>query len=383
MAKISVLDFENKPHQIELDLSTLGPAEAAGAPHVLRYLDGQVSTGDNPSVSKQVYAAMGIGREGVRVKDVQEAKAVDQGRFQAASTNDGSVTGRLVMSAYLMDSIENKLRSSDSGLNAIFNAKAAVTDSIPDSRFERPIINYSGPEGKRSKPVAQLSEPESNVLLTASDRAFKIATNSIGIEYSDQVSQNLSIPIVALSMQRQAEVEYTARVYDQLKSLLNGDTDLDMAALTGVQANTLDSTITTAGTLTQKAWMKFLYSNSDRRKIDTVVCDLDTAIALEGRTGRPTVSGDNPTSARIDTLQSVMNPTWASTVDVIVVKGFPANTIMGFDSRYGYHLVTSTSLAYNAVESYAIRRSTKLRVDYGNIAYRLFDDAFSVLTLTV
>ncbi len=383
MAKINVLDFENKSHELELDLSVLGAAEASGAPHALRYLDTQVSTGDNPSVSKQIYAAMGIGRDGVRVRDVQEAKAVDQSRFKAASTQDGSVTGRLVMSAYLMDAIESRLRSSDAGLNAIFNKKAAVVDSIPDSKFERPIINYSGPGGIRSQPIAQLSEPTSNILLTASDRAFKISTQSLGIEYSDQVSQGLSIPIVALSMQRQAEVEYTERVYNQLKSLLSGDTDLDMAALSGVTAQSLDSTIAVAGTLTQKAWMSFLYSGSKFRKIDTVVCNLATALALEGRTGRPVVTGDNPNSPRIDTLQNVMNPTWASNVDVIVVEGFPADTIMGFDSRYGYHVVNSTSLAYSAVEAFAIRRSTKLRVDYGNIAYRLFDDAFSVMTLTV
>lgn len=382
MAKIKVLDYAGQCQELDLGMDTLKEAEASGAPHVLRHLDDKVFTGDNPSVSQQVYAVMGVGRKRATVRDVQEARAIDQSRFEAASTNDGSVVGRIVTMAYLMDAIENQLSSKDYGINAVFNKKAAIVDAIPDSRFDRPIINYTGPNNTRSNPVAQLAEPTSNVLLTASDRSFKIASHSIGIEYSDQVSTNLTLPIVALSMQRQAEMEYNQRVQDKLLSFLQGDTDLSMTPLTGVTAGSLDSSITVPGVLTQKAWMKWLFQNSNQRKIDTIVCNMDTALAIEARTGRPTVMTDNPNSTRIDAVSNVMNPTWSSQIDVIIAPNFPANTVMGFDSRYGYHLVTSTSLAYSSVEAFATRRSTKIRIDYGDIAYRLYDNAFSVLTVT-
>jgi hypothetical protein len=227
------------------------------------------------------------------------------------------------------------------------------------------------------------------VLLTASDKSFKIAGSSIGIEYSDQVAQSVTMPIVTLSMQRQAEEEALERIEAQMLAFLNGDTDLDMVALASVSgavknAKTDYDSALTAGNLSQKAWVGWLFNDSRKRKINTVVTDLAGALAIENRSGRPTVQGDNATSKRIDTLDTVINPTWPDRVDVIITqdKNWPVNTIMGFDSAYGYHVVNSTSMNYSAVEEFAIRRSTKLRIDFGSIAYRLYDSAFSVLTLT-
>lgn len=309
--------------------------------------------------------------------------------FQAASTQDNSVTGRLVVQAFLMDAIEASLRSSDYGITGLFNRKAAVTDSINGTKFERPILNFTRPAAGRSKGIAQLSEPTSMLLMTASDKSFKIAGSSIGIEYSDQVANSVSLPIVTLSMQRQAEEEALERVEDQLLNFLNGDTDLDMVALASVSGavknakTDYDSTLA-AGALSQKAWVGWLFNNSRKRRIDTVVTDLAGALAIENRSGRPNVQGDNATSKRIDTLESVVNPTWPDRVEVIISQdpSWPTNSIMGFDSRYGYHIVTSTSMSYSAMEQFALRRSTKMRIDAGSIAYRLYDDAFSVLTLT-
>ena len=73
---------------------------------------------------------------------------------------------------------------------------------------------------------------------------------------------------------------------------------------------------------------------------------------------------------------------WPDTVKILITMdpNFPANTVLGFDAGYGYHVVNSTVLNYSAAEAYAMRRSTKYRVDTGMIAYRLFDEAWSVLT---
>jgi hypothetical protein len=53
---------------------------------------------------------------------------------------------------------------------------------------------------------------------------------------------------------------------------------------------------------------------------------------------------------------------------------------MGLDARYGIHRVSSLSAQYSAVEEFALRRATALRVDSGEMVYRLFDEAFEVLT---
>ena len=265
-----------------------------------------------------------------------------------------------------------------------------MTDSINGTKFERPVLNFTKPEAGRSKAIAQLSEPTSMMLLTTSDKSFKIAGVSIGLEYSDQAAAAVSLPIVTLSMQRQAEVEALERVESQLLNFVIGDVDLDMPALSAVagavkNAKTDYDTSLTVGKLSQLAWVSWLFNGSRFRRIDTVITDLAGALAIENRSGRPNVNGDNATSKRIDTLDNVVNPSWPDKVDVIISQdvNWPKNKIVGLDSRYGYHVVTSTSMAYSALEQFAIRRSTKLRLDHGSIAYRLFDDAWSVLDLTV
>lgn len=385
MAKFKIQDATGALVEVDVNMDTFHAASEAGAVHGLRHLDNQIQTSaDGLTASQQIYAQAGLHRADLSLKDVLDLKG-----YQGASTQDGSVTGRLVTQAYLMDVIENALRESDYGIMGLFNRKAALVQSIPDTKFERPILNYTRPEAGRSRGIAQLSEPASMMLLTSSDKSYRIAGTSIGIEYSDRVAANISLPIVAMSMQRQAETEAMERVEDQLLNFLNGDTDLDMPALSSVPGavknakTNYDSTLT-AGKLSQKAWVGWLFNDSRKRRIDTIITNIDGALAIESRSGRPTVSGDNATSRRIDTLESVINPTWPDNVDVIISQdpNFPANTIIGFDSRYGYHVVNSTVLAYSAFQEFALRRSSKLRVDSGSISYRLFDDAWSVLTLT-
>ena len=386
MAKLNIQDATGARAEVDINLDLFRAASEAGAAHGLRQLDATIATNpDDLKPSEQVYAQLGLHR-----KDITLKAAMGMDAYQGASTQDNSITGRLVTQAFLMDAIESSLSSSDYGIMGVFNSKAAATDSINGTKFERPILNYSRPAAGRSKSIAQLSEPTSMLLLTASDKSFKIAGSSIGIEYSDQIAQTITLPIVTLSMQRQAEEEALERVEDQMLAFLNGDTDLDMVALasvTGAVKNAktdYDSTLT-AGKLSQVAWVGWLFNGSRKRRIDTIITDLAGALAIENRSGRPTTGSDNATSKRIDTLDTVINPSWPDRVDVIISQdpNWPANTVVGFDSRYGYHVVNSTSMSYSAMEEFAIRRSTKMRIDSGSISYRLFDDAWSVLTLTV
>lgn len=376
--KFGIVDHTGATHQMEVDLGLFRAAADEGSKHGLAHLDKLVFTGDKtPTAAQQVYAQMGIG--------LRPMSDILDGRFQGASvTEDGSIAGRLAIQAFLMDSMEDKLRESDYGIVSLFNRKAARVDTINATKFDRPLFNYSRPEAGKARAIAQLAEPASMLSITVSDVSYKITGTSIGMEISDEAARSINIDLVAVAMARQAEeaaVDYAETSY---RAFLSGDTDVGQAALSGVTAKSLDATISANGVLTQKAWVQWLFTNSRKRKIRTVVTDLAGALAIEGRTGRPTVQTDNANSKRIDTLESVVNPTWPDRVDVIVSQdpNWPANTIMGFDDAYAYHVVNSSVLAYNAVEQFAIRRSTKVRVDSGTLAYRLYDDAFSVLTLT-
>lgn len=386
--KFNIIDHTGARADVDVNMQFTAEAKAAGAVHPLAHLDNKVLTNaDQPTARQQVYAQMGLLRKGLKLQEAMDAVYAPANAGPAV--DDNLVTGRLVTQSYLFDSIESKLRSSDYGLTEIFTRKAAAVDTINNTKFDRPILNFTRPEGARSRNIAQLSEPASMMLLTASDVSMRISSSSIGLEYSDEAAKQISLDIVTLSVTRQAETEALERIEGQLLSFLNGDSDVGMAALSSVagavkNAKTdYDSTLT-AGNLSQKAWVNWLFNGSRYRTINTVVTDLAGALAIENRTGRPTAQNDNATSKRIDTSMSVLNPTWPDQVEVIISQdpNWPANTILGFDSRYGYHLVNSSSLAYSAVEQFAIRRSTKLRFDFGNLAYRLYDEAWSVLTLS-
>ena len=217
---------------------------------------------------------------------------------------------------------------------------------------------------------------------------MRIPSWAIGMEISEQALRSTTIDLVGLAVARQAAVEGNERANGYIMSLLNGDTDLAMAALSSFSgkvqtAVSLDSAATTG--LTQKAWLKWLSQRSNKRTITTVVTDLEGAMAIENRVGKPTNSNDNPNSQRIDTLSTVLNPKWPANVRVFLTDdpNWPANTYMGVDSRYGVHRVNSLSAQYSAIESFALKRSTALRIDKGELVYRLFDESFEVLSLTL
>lgn len=372
-------------HKLDVNLAFAAQARDAAAAHPLAHLDTVVRVDAGmPTPRQQAYHQLGLTSRNITIADAMNCRAL---LGAGPVTEADQVTGRLAVQAYLFDAIENRLRESDYGIQGLFNRKAAQVDSIANTKFDRPIIDYAETEKPRSRGIAQLSEPARMLVLTVSDNSYKIPGTSIGIEYSDQAAAAVTLPIISLSIQRQAEVENLERVERYLLGFLNGDTDFGMDPLSAVAgavktASSYDPAA--VGKLTQTAWVLWLFDGSRKRRIDTIICDMKTALKIEAREGRWTTQSDNAKSKRIDTLESIVNPTWPDQVEIIVSQdpAWPANTCVGFDSRYGYHVVNSTTLAYEAMEQFAIRRSTKMRFDSGSVAYRLYDDAWSVLVLS-
>ena len=385
---IGIFDEQDKTHQVDVGLGAMRQAQSEGYKHIGAMLDVRYPTKEGqPTATQQMYSRLGAGRPGVKMGFALSGIGFTAG----AITEEGAISGRLATVAYLMDTIENKLTSTDYGISAIFNSQAATIETIPGTKFERPVLDFSKAEAGRSRAIAQLAEPASMLLITASDKSAKIAGSAIGLEISDEAAASTSLALVTLSMGRQAEVENLERVEGQLLGFLNGDADIGMLPLSSVagavvnaKAN-FDASLTVAGTLTQKAWVAWLFAGSRFRQITTVITDLAGALAIENRTGRPNVNTDFGTSKRVDIIENILNPTWPDRVNVVISQdpNWPANTIVGYDKAYGYSIVNSTSLSYSATEQFAIRRSSKLRVDSGSISYRLFDQAWSVLTLSV
>lgn len=299
---------------------------------------------------------------------------------------------RILFPAAVIEMIEADMAKDLTTDVVLFDRMVAVNLNIGTDIFEQPIIDYqtpNGPDGTaraKAQRIAQLAEPAAMAIFTTSDAPRKLGTWSIGAEFSQQALRSTTLDLVSLSLGRFLRVEKDARVYQYLNDLFAGDGDLNIGAISAVTSSTLNGSAT-AGVLTHKAWLKFLYRNRKYRKIDYVICDIDTYLKIEGRTGRPGSIGVlDPSLPRIDPQATAMNP-YVDNVKVLLVDAaadggpVPANTVWALDSRHAVIKITNTQAAYSAAETFALKRSEAFRIDWSEACYRQWDMAFDVLTI--
>ncbi len=346
-----------------------------------------------PTAADQLFAQCGLfrqpaGRTGLRAPRLQEIMEGTAGiSVEAASTAPGSTgISRFVAPAAILSGVQNDIYEDKSGVLAQFMKLVAYTNSVAGNRYERPVFNYSPARASRAKPVAQLAEPTSIGLLTVGETSGTIPIFASGLEISDQAMAYFGFAEVQKCMSIMATEDIAERADAWLLTMMAGDTDHGMAALAGEQvqkAVTLDSTIAAAGVLTQTAWIKWIAFHSKRAPITHIITNIDGALAIQNRTGRPTVSTDNNKSPRIDTVETVMSDMWPGELPVYIVTdpNWPVNTILGINQPNAIVLHESSTANYNSVEQFVTRRSTKFRVDFGAVAGRFYDRAFHRLNL--
>lgn len=388
--KTTLVDISGQ-HEVALDMSLYKSDKGFAGELNSRF---PVAAG-MPSAAEQLYAQCGFYRTEDRKAGVKSPKirAILDGMdgIQAAGVAPGSNgISRFVMPAALLTAVENDIYEDRAGVLNQFRQLVGISQSISGNRYERPVFNYNPARASRSKPVAQLSEPTTIGLLTVGETSGTIPIYSSGLEISDQAMDYFGFSEVAKCMSIMATEEMADRADGWLISMINGDADHGMAALSSVSgavetAKSLDDSITAAGSLTQKAFMLWIAKHSKRAPITHLITDINGALAIQNRTGRPTVQGDNATSRRIDTVESVMNEMWPSELPIFIVTdpNWPANTVLGISKPSAIIMYESTTASYNSVEQFVTRRSTKFRVDFGAVAGRFFDRAFHSLSLTV
>jgi hypothetical protein len=113
--------------------------------------------------------------------------------------------------------------------------------------------------------------------------------------------------------------------------------------------------------------------------------DIDTYLAVVNRAGRPVVTdvGDG-SMERLQITTDPLNPGLPNPKVFIVEAGvIPTNTIIGLDSRYALRKVRNLQAEYKAAEALVMRRGEQMRFDWSELILRIYDDAFSVLSLTI
>ena len=310
-------------------------------------------------------------------------------REAANTTRENPVQSRILFPPALMSMVEDTLAVDRMSATNAFDQLVAITTTVASARTEQPVISYSGkdgPQDKHAQQISQLSEPANTMLITASEVTRTIPTFSVGLSISDEAMKYATIDMVALSLARQKEVEMFALAGEAVMAMLNGDSDTGQSPLAQFNADTFDDTIAADGVLTDLAWLKWLYSSMLTRRIDWVIVDsLKTALAVQNRTGKNTVQTDDPNSPRIETLFSVAYPQIAANVKMFIAPtewSMTANTIMGIQSNSAIAKLVNSSASYQASERWAMRKGEGMRFDFGQSFYRLFDSAFSVMSLT-
>lgn len=308
----------------------------------------------------------------------------------AITRNDGSnnntPSGRLLFPEIVLQLIESQLHDDKSDFVQGYNSMVATTHNVTSPKVDQPLIDTTAPRDPENanQPISQLAEPPAMVTITLNEKSYRVPTKSIGLQISDEALQATTLDLVGIAMTHQAREERIRMLEGNITAMVNGDVDRGESALSSITAQSLDSTISAAGTMTQKAWIHYLRDMYRKMNITHIMCDIDTALALEGRTGKPTINTDDPRSPRIDSLFSIENlgltPPKVLLVDTALIG---ANTVVGLDARYAIRRIVNVSASYSAIEQYVMRKATAFRVDYGEMSHKLFADAWRMMTLTV
>lgn len=332
----------------------------------------------------QMYANSGLmdgqkfGMPSMTLQDIAGSKLADG--FRRPDGSDNSLGARLLYPQLILETMQaNALRDDGSDILSIWESLVAVSRSVNGTKADQPIIDTTAPEGSRSGRIAQLAEPETMISITTGDKSYRIPTNSIGLMISDEAMASTTIDLVRVVMEAQSRGDRIRRVNEQIRSMVQGDVDLGIAALPVTKIGTFDSSITADGKITKRAFIKWLHSKQNISNISQVLTDIDTALTVDEALLPSTTGVD---ASKIVTPWGGLNlGITQPKITPFAADVFGAGVMVGLDPRYAIQRFVNVSASYDAIEEYVMRKATGFRVDYGEMSTRLHDEAWSVVSL--
>lgn len=396
------IDKDGAQHQVELNADELVAMTKTGNP--VAEINKKFNAADlkiGPAFD-QFKASVGLirtekdnpfGLKASLIGDVLSGKAGFQANVQQQTSPFGTASRAFVNIALVSEVMAEmqKDRTTDSN---VFESMIAVNISVDSEHFEQPVIDMrttGGPEEAKATRVVQGAAPNKIMFFKTSDRIRRIGAWNIGMEWTEQALRNTTVDYVTRTVSHYLQVERDERVYRYLSDLFTGNGDLVVGAVSAVTSASLDAA-STGGVLTHKAWVKFLARYRKYRRITHVVCDLDTYLKIESRTGRPGSNSYDPTLTRIDPQVQALNVGFGNDVKFFLVDAatdggpVPANTVWAIDASAAIGRVTNSAAAYSAVEEYAMKKTSAMRMDWAEEVIRLMGDSdlrpFDVLTIS-
>ena len=294
----------------------------------------------------------------------------------------GGTAGRLLYPEVMLQLIQSNLTENKEDYLQPWESAIALRTTVTSPRADQPTIDVTAPEASGAQPIGQLAEPAVMVSITLGERSYVIPTKSIGLQIAEQALEASTIDLVGLALASQAKGERIRRIEEDMGNIINGDVDFGINPVGFVNASTFDAGIPGVP-MTQRAWVKWLREKYQTMNVTHILADIDSALDIENRTGRPTVFNDTSNQGNLlDAKYSIENmglPT--PKVLLLPTSIIGANSVVGFDSQYGLHEVTNVSASYSAIEQFVLRRSLGMRFDFGVALFKLYDEAFTGITL--
>lgn len=396
-SKVSLVDHTGARVEVPIELEDYREASKSGLSLAQHYNRKIATDGKNGTVFAQMLACCGLFSTENREFGISPPSLADilDGNINMGAiverpdgTERHDPAGRLLFPAAMLEMLESSLRDNRESYNATFMRMVAQTRTINSQRYDQVIIDYSQPRAARGMPISQLAEPVRMLTITLARTSRSIPVLSIGMEVSQEALKATTLDLVGLAMREHGLEERSAQLQEDFAGIVAGSTDAGEPGLMGaaITATSLDGTIGGAdGVLTQTAWVKYLYKDHRKRTLDWIVCDIDTYLAIEARTGRITALNASGTDERLNTVPRVALPGIPGGVNVFLIDSgvIGANTIVGLDSSKAMRLIRYVGADYSAVEDFVMRKSVAFRVDWAErIESAGYPEAFSVMTLT-
>lgn len=400
--KVSYIDNKNAVREVELDEGRLMKATKSGNPVAdinREFSDANPVYGsafEQFKMSAGLLRAEGPNPMGLRSSTLGEVLN-GTGGIHANTQQNASPFGtaaRAFTIIAVIDEVMSEVQKDRQTDSVVFNEMVANQVAISQDVFEQPVIDMTtpgGPESAKAQRTSQGALPPQMLFFKTGDKIRRIGSWTIGMEWTDQALKNTTIDFVARTTAHYLLVEQDERVYRYLSNLFVGDNDFVIGAVPTVASNTLDAA-STGGVLTHKAYIKWLARRRKYRKITHLVMDIDTYLKFESRTGRPGSNNYDPTLTRIDPQGAMVNNSFGNDVRIFLVDPaseggpVPANTIWGIDASIAITKVTNTAAAYSAVEEYAMKKTTAMRMDWSEEVFRTLGDSelrpFDALEIT-
>lgn len=300
---------------------------------------------------------------------------------RAPSGDDTTTAAQVLYPQVILEAIIKNANVQDNGFMAQYGQLMADTQNVTSARIDQPIINMKSSEDAPSGRGAQLSAPPTMMEITVGDTQYRIPTEGIGLMVSKEALEATTLDLMSLAINRQALGQRIRMAKSQIAGIINGDADRGQRPLPVRKFSEFDATA--GGKFTKRGYLKMLrenrfeYTRTQGLLTFDTACDMDDILTDSIKVGPDAHKIVAPFNA-IDL--NVPNPHYLDLENDILGS---ANRIVLIDPTAAMRRIINVSAEYEGIEEFIMRKAVGFRADHGEIATRLFDEAFLVVDLNV